>query len=157
MGDIVKVCEVHGDLTAEKCIKRINYKQHGKPFYWKCRACVRQHYKEQYLKHQEKKKSYARAYHDLNKEERNAYKKEYREKNSTRTKRTKAQWNEVKKDYVAEYNKRQADDMSDGYVRSLLAKNSKGLKNKDVNIPALIEIKRATLIIKRGLRDSKDM
>ena len=151
MSEIIKVCDKHGDLTIDKLIKR-NDKNCRAGFYYKCRQCMRQHYHEQYIKHREKKIAYARQYQENNRDTCNAKKREYREKNSVRSKRTKKEWNLIKKDWVTQYNKIASETMTDGYIRSLLARNSKHLRNKDVNIPELIEIKRASLILKRNLK-----
>lgn len=150
--DIVKICSLHGELTEAQAIKRINYKEHGKDFYWKCKECEHKRNHEQYIKHQEKKKAYGKAYHAAHREERNLKKKEWRINNTERNRRTKQEWAAVKQEVVKAHNKKQTENMTDAYIRSLLARTSKNLNNSDVNLPILIEIKRTALIIKRKLK-----
>ena len=154
MGEIVKICDIHGPLTAAQTLQKKEYRP---PYYVyvRCKECEHKRNREQYIKHQEKRRAYARQYHAEHREACNAKKKAWREANPTRVKRTKAEWDRVKKDVVKAHNKRQVEELTDAYIRSLLAKTSKNLTNKDVNIPALIEVKRVSLLLKRNLRSQR--
>lgn len=153
MTEVVKVCDIHGSLTEHQAIKRINYKPFGAPFYWKCHQCQLNANKAQYQKHRAKKIEYAKNYAKEHAAQTADKKKEYRQLNKEKRAAHKREWNIKNKSRVSEYNKRQAEALSDGYIRSLLTKMNPALSNKDLHIPALIEIKRVTVILKRNLRE----
>lgn len=146
MNEIVKVCKVHGGLPIEEvsALVRPNDK-----IYYRCKRCLQVNAHRSYLRHKEIVNQKAIAYHKAHKNE-----PEYKEKIKLWQKKARVKFVSKNRDTIKQNEQQRRDAMDDRYLKRLLTKNSI-LKSKDVSIPALLEVKRIELTIKRELKNEK--
>lgn len=81
MNEIVKVCQIHGELTADKARKD----KSGKYYQWRCKQCRAETNKRTFEKYREKKMKYIGEWKKANRPKINAREVELRKLNPERT------------------------------------------------------------------------
>lgn len=138
--EIVKVCKVHGGLMLDSVYQGI---KRGKLNYL-CKKCGINASLINYAKNKDAKLLKARQYYAKNREACLAASHKWGEKNKERKLAT-----------CKAAGRRAAANLSDYYVKSLLASTSKILKWSDITDQNLIDLKRTTLLIKRSIRNGQ--
>lgn len=151
---IIKTCTIHGELTAAQC-KMGTY--NDKP-YVKCHACElersRVYHKKKYEDPEwvEKKHAADKKHWEENKDA--IIKRRQRPEARVKRKENYTKYNERHRNDCNKKQQQYRDTLHDHYMKKIIQNGDKSIKFDDIP-DAMVELKRATMMIKRGIKQKR--
>jgi len=146
--NIVKICDIHGNLTINEVYSDKNVKR------YRCKNCNKIKSLEYRENNKDKTKKYSKKYYEYNKEKSLTRSAKRYEKKGDLIKKQRESFRNNNKDKIKSqsknYTKKITDNLSDAYITKVL---SNQFKCKRSEVPkGLIDLKRTLLLIKSEIR-----
>lgn len=160
MDGVVKICKIHGPLGIDS-VRKIPDKNIKRGYYYKCNICQRISYKKYNAKINDKRKAQSKEWAIRNRELCLLRSKLHGLKNRERQRRLQAIWYENNKNNpdrikkARDYANFQKENLTDYYIRNLLASDNSLLRPSDFDNSDIIECKRAMMKIKRLIKEKQ--